>query len=166
MHKFLFIVCLIILGACSFRPMYKEKIYNDLLDQTSQITIAPVRNFDASNGVDLRNNLLNKLTPYGKPSNPKYSLSIELMQPNIGDYTITNEGVASSQIVFVGANYTLTNLESREVVIEKNIVSNMAYNILKDQFSTEMLKKNAIKLAIDNIAERIYFSIISYFTEK
>ena len=165
MQKFLIIITCIFLCACGFKPLYKQTSYNDLSQQTSEIAIAPVKDFDGARGIDLRNTLLNKLTPDGKPENPKYYLNITISQPKITDYTIKNDGIASSYLITMNATYTLTN-KNHNAVLSKNANSQISYNILKDQFSTEMLKNNAIKLAINDIAEQIYFSIIIYFTEK
>ena len=166
MYKFVNIIICIFLCSCGFKPLYKKTSYNNLVDQTSEIAIAPVKNFDGARGVDLRNNLLNKLTPDGKPDNPKYQLNINLSQPQISDYTIKNDGLASSYLIKMNATYDLTDIKTHNVVLKKTANSEISYNILKDQFSTEMLKNNAIKLAINDIAEQIYFSIIIYFTEK
>lgn len=165
MQKILKVIICISLCACGFKPLYKKTSYNDLSEQTSEIAIAPVRNFDGARGIDLRNTLLNKLTPNGKPENPKYYLNITLSQPKITDYTIKNDGIASSYLITMNATYTLKN-KNQNVVLSKSANSQISYNILKDQFSTEMLKNNAINLAINDIAEQIYFSIIIYFTEK
>ncbi len=166
MYKILTAFICLTLCACGFKPLYKKTAYNDLSAQTSEIAINPVKNFDGAKGIDLRNNLLNKLTPNGKPSDPKYYLNITLSQPYITDYTIKNDGIASSYLITMNAQYNLTNAKTKEIVLIKSAISEISYNILKDQFSTEMLKNNAIKLAINEIAEQIYFSIIIYFTEK
>lgn len=166
MYKILTAFICLIICSCGFKPLYKTTAYNDLSEQTSEIAITPVKNFDGARGIDLRNNLLNKLTPNGKPSNPKYYLNISLSQPNITDYTIKNDGIASSYLIRMTADYNLVNAKTKDIVLKKSANSELSYNILKDQFSTEMLKNNAIKLAINDIAEQIYFSIIIYFTEK
>ena len=166
MKKILIAILCLIINSCGFKPMYKKTAYNDLSQQTSLIYIPPVKGYDGVNGVDLRNNLLNKLTPDGKSSNPKYKLEITLSQPSITDYTIKNDGTASSYLITMNANYVLRNMNNYNTILKKKATAKISYNILKDQFSTEMLKNNAIKLVINNIAEQIYFSIITYFTDK
>lgn len=166
MLKIITLLLCITLNACGFKPMYKKTAYNDLSQQTSKISIPPVKGYDGKWGVDLRNSLLNQLTPDGKPANPKYYLNITLSQPAITDYTIKNDGIASSYLITINANYMLINANTKSVILNKNAVSQISYNILKDQFSTEMLKNNAINLAIKSIGEQIYFAIITYFTDK
>lgn len=157
---------LLFLCSCGFKPMYRQTSYNNLSDKTAQIAILPVRGFDGAHGVELRNSLLNKLTPYGKPENPAYILEIALSEPNVVDYTIKNDGTASSYLVKMNATYTLKKKSDYSVLLQKSANAEISYNILKNQFSTEMLKNNAIKLAIDDISKQIYFAIITYFTEK
>jgi hypothetical protein len=157
---------LLALASCGFRPLYEKKHYNDLDESTARIAISPVKGYDGVHGVSLRNNLLNKLTPHGKPSNPKYTLDIRMDEPIITDYTIKNDGTASSYLVTINAHYKLIENFSRGEALSKTATSNISYNILKDQYSTEMLKNNAIKLAIESISDDIYFSVITFLTER
>ena len=160
-------LCLFLfLVSCGFRPMYKQSPYNDLSKYTSEITISPVVGFDGQYGIELRNNLLNKLTPFGKPENPLYALDIVLSSPNISDYTIKTNGVASSRLVKMSAKYTFKKKGNAEILLNKSVSASSPYNLLNNQFSTEMLKDNAVKLAIEDLANQIYFAIITYFTEK
>ena len=66
----------------------------------------------------------------------------------------------------MNATYTLKKKSDYSVLLQKSANAEISYNILKNQFSTEMLKNNAIKLTIDDISKQIYFAIITYFTEK
>ena len=164
MFKKLFI--LLILSSCGFRPMYKQTPYNDLSQQTSKIAISPVQGFDGQYGIELRNSLLNKLTPMGKPENPNYILDIALSSPSISDYTIKTNGVAAARLVRMNVNYTFKKKGDAKVLLSENISASSPYNLLSNQFSTEMLKKDAIKLSIEDLSNQIYFAIITYFTEK
>ena len=165
-NVFVVMALFVVMAGCGFRPLYKQDKYNNLLDKTSEIYIAPVQIFDGAWGVQLRNILLDKLTPYGKPTNPKYVLNILLSEPKESAYTIKDDGMASSYLVKVSAFYTLKRKNEVDILLKNNASSDISYNILKNQYSTEMLKSNAIKLAIENIANQIYFSIITYLTEN
>ncbi len=164
MFKKLFVF--LIVTSCGFKPMYKKTSYNNLLKRTSEISISPVKDFDGQYGIKLRNSLLNKLTPMGKPENPVYILDITLTSPTISDYTINTKGIASSRLVKMNAKYTLKKKGSANVLVENQFTASAPYNLLNNQFSTEVLKNDAIKLSIEDLAEQIYFSIITYFTEK
>ena len=133
---------------------------------SSEISISPVKDFDGQYGIKLRNSLLNKLTPMGKPENPNYILDITLTSPAISDYTINTSGIASSRLVKMSAKYTLKKKGSANILVENQFTASSPYNLLNNQFSTEVLKNDAIKLSIEDLSEQIYFSIITYFTEK
>ena len=160
------IFLLLCLASCGFRPMYKETPYNDLSQKTSEIAIPPVKGFDGQYGIELRNNLLNKLTPKGKPENPIYVLDVTLHEPSISDYTIKTDGVASSKLVRMKADYIFKKKGSADVLLKKTVSTSAPYNLLKNQFSTEMLKKEAVDLSVMDLANQIYFSILIYFAEK
>ncbi|MDR2099191.1 MAG: hypothetical protein LBO78_04180 [Rickettsiales bacterium] len=166
MRTLRFLTLALALASCGFRPMYEKNLYNDLDVETSRIAIAPVSGYDGVTGVNLRNSLLGKLTPHGKPENPKYTLSIKMNEPSIQDYTIKNDGTASSYLVTINASYSLAANSDRRILLSKSSSASMSYNILKDQYSTEMLKSNTIKLVVESISEDIYMHIISFFTER
>ena len=164
MFKKLFLFFFI--ASCGFKPMYKQTSYNNLSKNTSEIAISPVQGFDGQYGIELRNSLLNKLTPMGKPENPIYFLDIKLSSPVITDYTIKTNGVASSRLVKMTADYTFKKKGYANILLKKQITASSPYNLLNNQFSTEMLKNDAIKLSIEDLSNQIYFAIITYFTEK
>ena len=160
-----FVLC-VMMAACGFKPMYRQTGHNDLIAKTSKIYIAPVKIFDGARGVQLRNILLNKLTPYGKPDNPRYILDIALSEPKEASYTIKDDGTASSYLVKMSASFALKEMGNYETLLKNTVSSDISYNILKNQYSTEMLKSEAIKLAMEDIANQIYFLITTYLAEN
>jgi LPS-assembly lipoprotein len=160
------IAAMLFLASCGFSPVYEKKYYGDMSESTSQIAIASVKGYDGPPGVDLRNLLRDRLTPKGKPANPRYTLDITMSQPSITDYTIQDDGTASSYLVRIRADYELKDKSSLSPLVKKTASSEISYNILKDQYSTEMLKTGAIKMIIQSLADQIYISVITYFAEK
>jgi hypothetical protein len=156
---------LLALASCGFSPVYEKRLHSDMSARTQQIAISPVKGYDGTQGVDLRNQLMNRLTPEGKPAAPSYELDITVSQPSITDYTIKDDGTASSYLVRINADYKLVAKSSREIVLKRSATSEGSYNILKDQYSTEMLKMGAIRMLIDDLASQIYLSIVTHFAE-
>ena len=160
------IAALLVLSSCGFSPVYEKKQYSDMSENTRQISIAPVKGYDGPPGVDLRNLLRDRLTQKGKPANPRYTLDITMSQPSITDYTIQDDGTASSYLIKIRADYELRDKSSASSLIKKTASSEISYNILKDQYSTEMLKMGAIKMIIQSLSDQIYISVITYFAER
>ena len=158
-------IAVLALAACGFSPVYEKKPHRDMSLQTKRIAISPVRGYDGPPGVDLRNELLNRLTPEGRPDAPRYVLDIAMTQPSITDYTIKDDGTASSYLVRIRANYELRDKTGRGETLKKSVSSEISYNILKDQYSTEMLKNGAIKMIVRDLADQIYISIVTHLSE-
>ena len=160
------IILAIVLSSCGFSPIYESRGRMDMSAETRQIAISPVKGFDGPPGVDLRNRLMNRLTPAGRPDNPLYALDITMSRPLITEYTIRNDGTASSYLVRIRVDYELRLAASREVLLRRNASSEVSYNILKDQYSTEMLRMGAIKMVVEDLADQIYLGIITWTAGK
>ena len=64
------------------------------------------------------------------------------------------------------ANFTLNNKKDYKTLLSKSVSTSATYSIFKNQYATEKLKQNTIKLNTENIAEQIYFTIINYFNSQ
>lgn len=160
-------IFLFFITACGFKPLYKK---TDNFDKATQkirkIEIPPVKNFDGVYGVHLRNSLYNKFNITGTKSTSKYVLDINFSHPNITTYTINNDGTTSSYLIEMTANFTLNNKKDYKTLLSKSVSTSGTYSIFKNQYATEKLKQNTIKLNTENIAEQIYFNIINYFNSQ
>ena len=156
----------IIIVSCGFRPLYKSLNDDGVIYKTSKIQISPVKNFDGAYGIELRNKLFSKISPYGMNSNTEYVLDINLQEPDIKGYTINRDGTTSSYNVAIKADYILKRKKDHSTVIQNEVHAETNYSVLQSQLATESLKQEAIKLAIENLAEQIYFAMVSYFSDN
>jgi len=161
-YALLFLLATIV-SACGFTPIYKKADGAHVPDATANIYIPPVTNFDGPHGVELRNELMAMLTPRGRPVQAEYVLNISMTQPRIAGYTLRPDGTESSYMVSIDADYTLSSMSAAgNIEIRRARVGAMQpYTILKDQYSTEMLKDEAIRLVIKNIANQIRIGVIT-----
>ena len=165
--KKLLYIFLFFLTDCGFKPLYKKTTtFNNTTNKLNKIEINPVTNFDGIYGVHLRNNLYNKFNITGIKITPEYIMDINFSKPNITTYTINTDGTTSSYIVNMTANFTLKNKKDYKTLLSKSVSTSATYNVLKNQFSTEKLKQNTIKLNTENIAEQIYFTTVNYFNSQ
>ncbi|MDR3126007.1 MAG: LPS assembly lipoprotein LptE [Rickettsiales bacterium] len=152
-------------GSCGFRPLYEKTAFRDVSARSAKIAIPPVAGYDGTHGVDLRNELAAKLTPRGRPENPAYVLRIKMAKPHIYGYTMKPDGTESSYMVRISASYVLSGADGGKVVMENSASAQLSYNILKDQYSSEALKNNAIKLIVKDLADQIYIAVITALAE-
>jgi hypothetical protein len=163
--RFAAVVAALALCSCGFRPLYEKSAMRDAGAAAAKITIPPVSGYDGTQGVDLRNELQAKLTPRGRPENPAYSLRITMAQPQIYGYTMRPDGTESSYMVKISAKYVLSGVGVGTEVARGEVSSQSSYNILKDQYSSEVLKNNTIKLIVKDIANQIYIAVITALAE-
>ena len=106
------------------------------------------------------------------PEDIEFEFEIDLGSYYANKLIITSQGefktngIASSRIVRMSAEYTFKKKGDAKVLFTKTATATSPYNLLNNQFSTEMLKNEAVKLSIEDISNQIYFAIITYFTEK
>lgn len=156
---------MLVIAGCSFKPLHdvRDRETGRAAEQAAAISIPPVAGPDGRHGITLRNKLLDKLTPKGRPEEPLYSLNIEMTPAAEGIYTIDQYGAATSYSVSTRVRYRLYSMAERKTLLDRSITGQATYNILSDQYSSEMLKRNAINLAIQDAAEQIYLGIITHF---
>ena len=71
---------LIVLGSCGFQPLYQKQQASDaVIDDLAQVQVLnliDVENHDDRLGQKVKNLLLDRLNPGGRPSNPFYTLAV------------------------------------------------------------------------------------------
>ena len=114
MRNILILVLITIISGCGFRPLYTQSsemnFYtgnnenSSIINELAQIKIKPI---SERFGQQIRNKLLDLLTPKGTPSNPKYRLDVKLQSKVVYQQAMRNDVTATSERVDYTVNYTL-----------------------------------------------------------
>ena len=168
MKKIKLLYCFFIfISACGFKPLYKKTlVFDNTREKLNKIEINPVKNFDSVYGVHLRNNLYNKFNITGTKNTSEYIMDIDFYKPSLTTYTINTDGTTSSYLIDMKATFTLKEKKENKILLSKTLSTSATYNIFKNQYATEKLKQNTIKLNTENIAEQIYFTVVNYFNSQ
>jgi LPS-assembly lipoprotein len=156
----LFVVLL--LGACGFRSLYGTDATGDATGELATIKINPIAD---RLGQQLRNNLLDLLNPRGRPSNPRYFLTVALDQ-STQRLAIEKDAFATRANLTLLAKYSLQDPDSREIVLSGKSLVVSSYNILDSEFATLMAEKDAKARAAREIAHDIRTRLAAFFVRQ
>lgn len=169
-------VCLIsLIAACGFEPLYVQKKHNNLwyfggefdtsiTDEMAQIKVQTIAE---RFGQQVRNDLLDMLTPLGTPRNPKYRLYVDVENKEIMQQALRKDITATRERVRYKVNYRL--IEGDTELVSGDSIAYVSYDILANPYSTTTARKkteeNAAKIVANDIALRIGAYFHSYFKQ-
>ena len=156
------------ISACGFQPLYVQRTggtfyYDGKFDTTiseemAQIKVLPIKE---RFGQQVRNNLLDLLTPKGVPSKAKYRLKAELTDRTVTQQAMRNDVTATNERIRYKIDYKL--MHENEVLISGDSIAFVSYDILENPYSTTMSQKKAEDDAAKIIADDIALRIGAYF---
>ena len=159
-------------SACGFEPLYVQRekagswYFNDKFDtsiseEMAQIKINPI---SERFGQQLRNNLLDLLTPRGAPQKPRYRLEVRLTDRQVTQQALRDDITATSERVSYRVQYELW--EGTEVKLRSDSIAFVSYDIMANPYSTTMAQKKTESDAAKIIANDIALRLGAYFHKK
>jgi LPS-assembly lipoprotein len=159
----LVVVFVTALGGCGFRPLYGKTVPDkNVPADFSAVAIAPIPD---RVGQELRNYLLDMLTPRGRPRDPVYTLKVRLDE-KINDLAIDSSGLATRANLRLDANYALVKDGSGESVVKGTSLAVSSYNLVTADFSNLTAENDARSRAALQIARQIRARLGAYFAQQ
>lgn len=168
MKKILTISLIMMITACGFRPLYvQHKSGNwysadnydlSIIDEMAQIKVLPIAD---RFGQQIRNQLLDLLTPKGTPQRAKYRLDVKVAERIVVQQAMRNDVTATNERIQYKVNYTL--YQGSENLLNGNSIAFVSYDILTNPYSTTIAQKKAETDAAHIIANDIALRIGAYF---
>ncbi len=164
LSRFLAVAAIIaVVGGCGFRPLYSETTAEkDVPEDLSSVTIAPIPD---RVGQQLRNYLLDMLTPRGRPKKPIYTLKVSVDE-RITDLAIDNSGLATRANLRLDATYALVKDDIGETVVTGASLAVSSYNLVRAEFSTLTAQNDARSRAALHIARQIRARLGAFFAHQ
>lgn len=151
------------LGACGFKPLYgtngASMASGDLLEQFSAIDIADVRDRQDQ---QLRNRLINRLTPRGTKDKVRYQLQFK-MSEDIEGYGFRQDRAVTRERLQLKAQMVLIDMETGEPILEKDNNAWVAYDVVQSDFATVSAQRDARLRATDILADKMVADLSRYF---
>ena len=175
-----------LLAGCGFKPLYEQKSGHDDY-VTSEFAKIEIQIIKDRVGQQLRNLLLDRLTPLGQPAKPAYILSV-LVRETTNSLGVQKSAIATRANLSMSASYTLELKKSRDAEIENTNVSTSlgneddnaelgedfpngdvrtvsSYDLSTADFSNLVAVKNARANAAREIADGIKTQLAIYFKQ-
>ena len=158
-----------VLAACGFQPLYVQHSASgswlsgdtSIANEMAQIKISPIAE---RFGQQLRNDLLDLLTPRGVPQRAKYRLDIELASRNVVQQAMRNDVTATNERIEYTVSYSL--FEGTRKLVSGDSIAFISYDILANPYSTTLAQKKGETDAAKIIANDIALRIGAYFHDK
>ena len=168
MRYILILALICFVTGCGFRPLYIQNPESDFYSDTSQNSsiineLAQIKIIPISErfGQQIRNKLLDLLTPKGTPAKAKYNLKVELVKKSVSQQALRNDVTATSERVTYTVSYTL--YEDTQKLLSGDSYAFVSYNILNNPYSTTMAQKKSEENAANIIANDIALRLGAYF---
>ena len=168
MKKMALLVLLFSVAACGFKPLYVErtggKFYYDgkfdtsVVDEMSKIKISSI---SERFGQQVRNSLLDLLTPKGTPQDAKYFLKVYIADKTISQQAMRSDVTATNERIQYIVNYELRS--DKETLVSGDSIAFVSYDILANPYSTTMAQKKAEEDASKIVADDIALRLGAYF---
>jgi LPS-assembly lipoprotein len=152
------------LSACGFKPLYATGTTPDGMETYfSQVFVEPI---PGRQGVHLRNQLMDALTPDGTPGSAAYKLNIRLEDVKEGLAIRRNTEITRYNYRLT-AHYELRDTVSNEVLDKGLARAIAAYNVAPDsQFATQSAERDAQERAAREVGEDIRLRLGLYFEQR
>lgn len=151
-----------LLSGCGFRPLYKQTGNTDTVKDFSQISIAQPEDRPSQ---QLRNYLLDTLTPHGQPDRPLYRLEYRLTE-SLGSVFVTRTEEVTRSNLQLSASVYLRDYQTGESLTSISATSQASYNVTQADYANLVSEKNARERALRDVAEQIRLRLGNYFDRK
>lgn len=152
---------MLLVAGCGFKPLYGDRGVRgaSVKADTAQVAIAPIAD---RSGQILRNELIDRLTPQGQPSEPAYSLTV-VYQENKVPLGIRVDETATRANMNLTARFTLHDRRQGVTVYSGASQAQVSYNIVDADFATIVAERDARQRGIILLADGIALRLGLYF---
>lgn len=170
MKKIGLLFLIIFLSACGFRPLYVQHsngtnwFFDKNADTSVNAEMAQIKIVSVKDrfGQEMKNHLLDSLTPKGAPKQPKYRLILKVISRDVVQQAMRDDVTATNERITYRIGYTLFGYSSEELLKGESMAV-VSYDILSDPFSTTMSQKKAETDAAKIITDDITLRLGAYF---
>ena len=116
-------------------------------------------------GQQAHNFLLDRLNRSGRPADPRYLLEVRIRVAKT-ELGIERDETATRAKLVLTANFSLTDLKTRETLLRRTTRSTNSYNIVDSAVSTRSAELDAVERAAREISEDIRVLLSLYFRRR
>lgn len=151
----------VLLSACGFEPMYgaPRGTPNAAVQGMAETRIALIAD---RAGQELRNNLLDRMTPLGQPAKPRYELQVNLGE-RLDRLGIARDDTTTYGRLTINASFTLREIESGRVVHTGQSRWSNGFTMVTSHFANLTSEQAARTRGLQEVGEDIRQQLGLYF---
>lgn len=141
----------LVVSACSFRPLYGTSTAGNAARIGSEtIAIGPIG--DDRVGQQLRNGLINRLTPRGQPAFPAYQLDVTITD-SLGDLLVQEDSTVLRRNYKLTASYRLIEIATGEALHSSSVSRTASLNRSDSEYGNVIAQRDAEERAAEAVAD-------------
>ena len=153
---------LMFLTACGFHPLYGGPTGQIRRLELSQVEVTPI---ESRVGVELRNALIERLTPDGEPAYPQYRLDITMRETREGVAIQADASITRYNYQLLG-HYELFDLGSGKIVYNGDARSVSAYNVAASPYATLSAERDVAERTATDLSDQIELALALFFERR
>jgi LPS-assembly lipoprotein len=153
------IVAAALLAACGFQPLYGGGKRGPAAAELASISVAPIAD---RSGQVLRNHLVDRLSPYGRPARPAYTLEITLNDSS-SEVAVRKSEFPTRTSLRISATYRLFSADTGKVAYSGSSSVEGGYNILNSEFATLAAEQDVRERVLRELSLEIENRLAAYF---
>ncbi len=163
-YRHLFVIGILLLtAACGFQPLYgKRGDQSDARDELSQIEIVVI---EGRLGQQVRNYLLDRISPLGSPDSPHYVLDIDLSLSK-QELGIQRDATTTRAKFILSASYRLAQKQSGKQLFEGATQTANSFTIVQSDFANLSAENDAIDRAAQMVSDSIRVRLALFFATQ
>jgi LPS-assembly lipoprotein len=149
---------------CGFQPIYARSggaTSSAIADQLASVQVAAIADHT---GQQLRNNLVQTLSPRGEPAAARYRLDVRLSETP-QSMAVSKDGNATIGRVYLSITYELIDLRTGNMLMARSARAFSGYRYLGPRYASTVSEREAETTALSEVADEIRSALISYFND-
>jgi hypothetical protein len=159
------LICATLLPGCGFKPLYGVDSASHAPGAAAQFATVEIPVYGDRIGQQIRNILIDEMHPSGAAADYKYRLDVVTREADVSLGLQQNSTSTRGEIKLT-SEYRLVDRASGKVLIHETLRSSSGYNILVNQFGTELSSEGARADALPVIADQITQHLALYFKQQ
>ena len=136
-------------AACGFQPLHGTSDSGTRADAAlAQIGVDPIAD---PTGQDLRNRLIDQLTPAGLAADPRYTLTVTLTEDR-DRYGFEADREVTRERLRLVAEYRLVDRRDGGIVLSERARTDVAYDVVQSDYALVTARPAARRQAVDQLA--------------
>jgi LPS-assembly lipoprotein len=146
---------------CGFQPLYAR---GDAGEATAATELASIRvqAIPDRAGQQLRNNLVQRLSPRGEQANASYILDVRFSE-NLSGLAESSDGNATVGVLQLSGSYTLSEARTGKAMTSGSVNSIASMRFLGPRYASVATERDTEELALGDLAEQIRSRLAAWF---